>query len=117
MRVTVKLYGNLKKYLPGKKEVGQMEVEAGTTIAALLARFGVPDSEVWMSAVNDTVVDASTPLRDGDVLEVFEPVGGGLTPRPGDTETRRQGDTGTRGQGVRSTQHVTRNTQHATRNT
>ena len=79
MRVTVKLYGNLKKYLPEKKESAQMEIAEGTTIAALLAQLSIPDSEVWMSAINDTVVDAATLLHDGDLLEVFEPVGGGDT--------------------------------------
>ncbi|MBI4788324.1 MAG: MoaD/ThiS family protein [Chloroflexi bacterium] len=77
MRVTVKLYGNLKKYLPAKKELAQMEIREGTTIAALLAQLNVPDGEVWMSAINDAVVDAATVLHDGDLLEVFEPVGGG----------------------------------------
>jgi len=77
MRVTVKLYGNLKKYSPQKNEDTRMELEAGMTIRALLARLAVPDSNVWMSAVNDLVVDDSTALREGDVLEVFEPVGGG----------------------------------------
>ncbi len=77
MRVTVKLYGNLKRHMPDKKEIAPVEMPPGTTIAALLARLGVPDSDVWMSAVNDSVVATSTELRDGDVLEVFEPVGGG----------------------------------------
>lgn len=77
MNITVKLYGNLKRYMPDKKEIAPLEIEEDTTIFKLLARFGVPDAEVWMSAVNDTVVDESTVLHDGDVLEVFEPVGGG----------------------------------------
>jgi thiamine biosynthesis protein ThiS len=77
MQVTVKLYGNLKRHMPDKKEIASVELPPGTTIAALLARLGVPDSDVWMSALNDTVVSASTELHDGDVLEIFEPVGGG----------------------------------------
>ncbi len=77
MQVTVNLYGNLKKYMPEKKEIGQLQVVPGTTIATLLARLGVPDGEIWMSAINDTVVPETTELYDGDVLEVFEPVGGG----------------------------------------
>ncbi|MDE3089409.1 MAG: MoaD/ThiS family protein [Chloroflexota bacterium] len=77
MQITLKLYGNLKKYLPQKKETAQIEIGAETTIRALLARLGVPDAEVWMSAVNDRVVTDATALHDGDVLEVFEPVGGG----------------------------------------
>ena len=54
-----------------------MEIESGTPIRALLTQLGVPDSDVWMSAVNDHVVDDSTTLRNDDVLEVFEPAGGG----------------------------------------
>ncbi len=77
MQITIKLYGNLKKYSPQKKEMAQIQVETGTTVRALFARLGVPDSNVWMCAVNDQVVADSTALRDGDVLEVFEPVGGG----------------------------------------
>ncbi len=77
MQITIKLYGNLKKYSPQKKEMAQIEIESGITVRALLARLGVPDSNVWMCAINDKVVDDSTALREGNVLEVFEPVGGG----------------------------------------
>ena len=79
MQSTVKLYGNLKRYAPQKKENVVVEIAEGTTIAALLARLGVPEEGVWMSAVNDTVVDSATVLRDGDLLEVFKPVGGGVS--------------------------------------
>ncbi len=78
MRVVVKLYGNLKKYLPEKRETADLQAPDGTTIAALLTHLAVPDDKVWMSAVNDTVMDGSTVLQDGDILEVFEPVGGGV---------------------------------------
>jgi thiamine biosynthesis protein ThiS len=78
MQVTVKLYGNLKRHMPDKKEIVPVEMPRGTTIAALLERLGVPDSDVWMSAVNDSVVPLSTELHDGDVLEIFEPIGGGV---------------------------------------
>ena len=77
MYITVKFYGNLKKYSPQKNETAQMELNSDTTIRALLSRLGVPDTEVWMSAINDKVVDELSLLRDGDVLEVFEPVKGG----------------------------------------
>ncbi len=77
MRITVKLYGNLKKYSPHKNETAEMEIDPDMTIQSLLARLGVPDKAVWMSAINDNVVDESSELRDGDLLEVFEPVGGG----------------------------------------
>lgn len=77
MQITVKFYGNLKKYLPEKREIAQMEIDPDTTIQTLLSRLGVPDTQVWMSAINDNVVDESSVLHEGDLLEIFEPVGGG----------------------------------------
>ncbi len=77
MLITLKLYGNLKLYAPSKTESAQVEIGDGTTIRRLLERLGVPDQRVWMSAINDKVVDDSSELHDGDLLEVFEPVGGG----------------------------------------
>ncbi len=79
MQIILKLYGNLKQYAPQRKENAQMEIESGLPIRSLLAQLGVPDSNVWMCAINDQVVADSTALREGDVLEVFEPVGGGGT--------------------------------------
>lgn len=77
MRITLKLYGDLKKYAPNQKEDARIEIENGLSIRALLSRLGVPDAQVWMCAINDTVVDDIAQLNEGNVLEVFEPVGGG----------------------------------------
>ena len=77
MRITIRLYGNLKRFAPQKKEIATLDVESGMTIRALLAQLGVPDELVWMCAVNDMTVDDTTLLHDGDVVEIFEPVGGG----------------------------------------
>lgn len=77
MNIVLKLYGNLKKFAPAKKENAPVEIAQDTTIAELLARLGVPDSQIAMCAVNDDVVDLATILREGDVLEIFEPVSGG----------------------------------------
>ncbi len=78
MHITLKLYGNLKRYAPDKTENAQIELEDRASIRGLLARLSVPDKVVWMCAINDKVVDDSSELHDGDVLEVFEPVGGGV---------------------------------------
>jgi sulfur carrier protein ThiS len=77
MYITLKLYGNLKKHAPNQKENASIEFENGLSIRALLSRLGVPDADVWMCAINGTVVDDIAQLNEGDVLEVFEPVGGG----------------------------------------
>lgn len=77
MQVTLKLYGNLKSFAPNRTESAVVDIVPGTSIAALLEQFGVPDDRVWMSALNDVVTDHGTVLHDGDVVEIFEPVGGG----------------------------------------
>jgi sulfur carrier protein ThiS len=77
MRVTLRLYGNLRKYNEGKRETSELDIGEGTTIKRLLETLGVPEDGWWMAAVNDQVVDVNTVLRESDVVEVFEPVGGG----------------------------------------
>lgn len=76
MKITVTVFGELRRYLPDRDTV-QVEVPEGATVTDVLARLGVPSDEVWMSAVNDVVVEADHPLAPGDRLEVFHPVGGG----------------------------------------
>ncbi len=77
MRITLKLYGNLKNFSPQKQESAYIAVAEGATIASVLAQLGIPEQRVWMCAVNDAVVESNAILREGDGLEVFEPVGGG----------------------------------------
>lgn len=77
MSVTVKLYGNLKRFAPNKRESARVELLEQMSVRALLDSLGVPENSWWMAAVNDQVVDDTTILHDGDDVEVFEPVGGG----------------------------------------
>ncbi len=77
MRVTLKLYGNLRRYAEAKRETSEVNVAEGTTVRALLELRGVPEGGWWMAAVNDQVVEAETTLHEGDLVEVFDPVGGG----------------------------------------
>lgn len=76
MKVTVTVFGELRKYLPDDDTV-QVEVPDGATVAEVLAQLGVPGDDAWMSIVNDAVVEADHRLAPGDHLEVFHPVGGG----------------------------------------
>ncbi len=77
MRITLKLYGNLRRYAQERRETSEVESSEGTNIQQLLGSLGVPENGWWMAAVNDQVVDATTVLKDGDLVEVFDPVGGG----------------------------------------
>jgi thiamine biosynthesis protein ThiS len=78
MKVVVKLHGETKRYV--KNLVGdsvEADVPDGSTVQQLLDQLGVADEDVWMSAVNKTVVKPEHVLADGDAVEVFAPVQGG----------------------------------------
>ncbi len=77
MQITLRLYGNLRRYAEDRRETAVINVAEGTTIQLLLNSLNVPEAAWWLAAVNDQVVAANTPLRESDVVEVFEPVGGG----------------------------------------
>jgi thiamine biosynthesis protein ThiS len=77
VNIEVTLYGELKKYLkPGTQRV---EATAGATVADLLASLGVDPAHPRIAAINDETVDETHVLADGDHLEVFHAVAGGLT--------------------------------------
>lgn len=78
MKVVVKLHGETKRYV--KNLVGdsvETDLPDGTTVQQMLDHLGVADEDVWMSAVNKTVVKPEHVLADGDAVEVFAPVQGG----------------------------------------
>ncbi len=77
MRITLRLYGNLRRYSASRGENSELDLATGMTINQLLAAFGIGENDWWMAAVNDRVVEADTVLQENDLLEVFEPVGGG----------------------------------------
>ncbi len=77
MRITVKLYGNLRRYAEGRRETSNLTVQDGITVEQLLSSLGIPENGWWMAAVNDVVVQPKDVLNENDVVEVFDPVGGG----------------------------------------
>ena len=77
MKLTVRLFGDLRRYLPEGQDPIQMELPEGSTSMTVLDSLGIHPGEVWVVRANKQVVPEDQPLRDGDDLEVFEPVGGG----------------------------------------
>ena len=61
-------------------EVGepiQVELEAGTTIAGLIDRLGIPVKEVFITTINGHVVKRDHGLRNGDNVCLYGIVVGG----------------------------------------
>ncbi len=80
MKVQVKLYASLGKYMPQAELVkGKdcVEVGEGTTIKALLENLGVPIETVKLIFLNGIHAKETEVLKDGDRLGVFPPVAGG----------------------------------------
>lgn len=84
MKITFKLYASLTDYLPVESRSGnrvQLEVADGTSIAQVIAPFGLPPKLVHLVLVNGVYVAPedrlSRILIDGDVLAIWPPIAGG----------------------------------------
>lgn len=77
MRLTVRLFGDLRRFLPAKQELLQIDVLEGATALYMLEKVGIHPGDVWMMRANLQVIFDDSLLHDGDNIEVFEPVGGG----------------------------------------
>ena len=76
MDVTVKTWGNLRRFLPGGVDTAIVQVPDGATIDNLTAQLAL-DHEVWAVAVNGQVVSFSTRLSAGDQVLLFDHLHGG----------------------------------------
>lgn len=83
MRVAFKLFASLTDYLPPERDGNRIEldVEEGTTVSELIARFRVPERSAHLVLVNGHFVPptarATRRLGDGDELAVWPPIAGG----------------------------------------
>ncbi len=80
MKIEVKLYASLGRYMPQaalEKGKDYLEVGEGTTIKALLQNLEVPLETVKLIFLNGIHAKDNEVLKDGDRLGVFPPVAGG----------------------------------------
>lgn len=87
MKITVKLYAGLGRYLPAgaKDNVATMEMGEGeATPAAVIQRLNVPTRHCHLVLVNGHFVPpserATRRLAEDDVLAIWPPVAGGCIP-------------------------------------
>jgi molybdopterin converting factor small subunit len=79
MKITVKLFANLRELLPEGGEGGSasMEVDEGTTVGRVLDGLQVPGDMKLLILVNSAHADRDRALEPSDVLAVFPPIAGG----------------------------------------
>jgi thiamine biosynthesis protein ThiS len=83
MKITLKLYASLTKYLPagaGRHEI-ELDLPAGTTPAAVIKQLGLPLELTQLVLVNGVFVAReqrdNQALKEHDQLAIFPPVAGG----------------------------------------
>jgi molybdopterin synthase sulfur carrier subunit len=109
--IQLKLFANLRDKLPPGAERGQarIEIEAGTTLKALIESLGVPLEEAAIVVVNGrTTVSLDALVNEGDVVSIFPPVAGGSGFRAELIETGPQPDCLSLDPGTRVKTHVIR---------
>ena len=74
-RIDLKLFVTLAKYLPSDSDA--LALEDGTTVESLIDGLGIPKKEVKLIFVNGKKESLEYPVKDGDRVGLFPPVGGG----------------------------------------
>lgn len=87
MRVKVKMFGSLRRLLPVDEDSLVLDLPDGATVAHILCRLEVPDGELGLAVVDGVVEADTTILRDGDLVELFAVMAGGVAAGVGKAQT------------------------------
>jgi sulfur carrier protein ThiS len=77
MRVVVAAHGELRRHLLAGDPHRALELPSGATLSDVASALGVAPEELALARRGDGLVREGTLLREGDVIELFAPVGGG----------------------------------------
>ncbi|SFQ99653.1 Sulfur carrier protein ThiS (thiamine biosynthesis) [Desulfoscipio geothermicus DSM 3669] len=79
MRIEVRVFSGLEKFLPNKSfgEPLPVELPEGGTIRDLLLKIGIPKDHVFTILVDGKHRSFDYTVRDGERISLFPPVGGG----------------------------------------
>ena len=79
MRVEVRLFATLARYLPegAARDSAILDLPAGATVDAAMRSLGIPGDLECLRVVNGHDAEPGHGLRDGDVLTVCPPLVGG----------------------------------------
>jgi molybdopterin converting factor small subunit len=74
VKVTVKLFASLRK---DRFAVDDREYQEGATVGHTLASLNIPEEEAAIIFINGRHAEPDSLLKEGDLLAIFPPVGGG----------------------------------------
>lgn len=72
--IEVRVFATLRQ---GRDKVTMLPPEGITTAADILSRLDIPAEEVSILLINGFHRKPETPVKDGDIVALFPPVGGG----------------------------------------
>ena len=83
MRVEVRLFATLSRYLPDSSQTDSavLEVPEGSIVADVVSALGIPAALSRITLVNDAEADDGLRLFPGDVVTLFPPLAGGQAPQ------------------------------------
>jgi molybdopterin converting factor small subunit len=79
VRVEVRLFATLARYLPADHDAGaaSLNVADGSTVGDVARALGIPAELSRIALVNDHDATDDRPLAAGDVVTLFPPLAGG----------------------------------------
>ncbi len=79
MRVTVKLFATLVRFKSGIRSATpfEMDLPEGAVVQDLIEALKIPPEETRVIFINNIIEDMGSRLKEGDVVGIFPPVGGG----------------------------------------
>lgn len=79
MRIEVRLFATLARYLPNDSPAGtaSLDIADGSSVGDLATALGIPAGLSRIVLVNDRDADEDRRLDEGDVVTLFPPLAGG----------------------------------------
>ena len=74
MKLEIKLFANLQKYMPSAEKV---ELDDNCKVIDLLKKIGINPSDVAIILVNGRHVELSQTLFEDETIAIFPPIAGG----------------------------------------
>lgn len=78
MRITVKLHGTLRKFLPaGATNAVVLDFGDRATVADIVTRLGIPAGHAKIIISGDQQLEPTAVLHEGQEINLFPPLAGG----------------------------------------
>lgn len=74
MNITIKLFATLRD---GRGKIIEKQCDEGTNIEAIINDLKIDKKEIAILLKNGINSETDSVLKDGDILSIFPPVGGG----------------------------------------